>query len=235
MKVKESIVYASLLLWSLSSKINNSLETNLCREWWVEKAPIPRCVCGCWTGADSSSSSSTSGDTTEVGETDSHDVLNETPSLWYHEKDSPKHVRWTFRAKKSRGCCVAVDTETISEENTRRVAQAAPDALWVSGLPGWGWQPGSSSFQSASVDAAPAPSGQNPTRGCPGKQGADTHTETWTHTHESLPDQERWRRYCAVFRSQPVKQRRRSPEERNQLTTNARSTSAGSCHRNRWL
>lgn len=34
-------------------------------------------------------------------------------------------------------------------------------------LPGWGWQLGSSFFQSAFVDAAPAPSGQSLNLGCP--------------------------------------------------------------------
>lgn len=37
-------------------------------------------------------------------------------------------------------------------------------------IPGWGWQPDSFFFQSASGDAAPAPSGQNLTPGCPARQ-----------------------------------------------------------------
>lgn len=119
-------------------------------------------------------------------------------------------------------------------------------------LPGWGWQLGSSSFQSASVGAALAPSGQNLTPGCPTHR--NTHKETHTHwvlnMHKIPPKQHApisisfevlWGNKCNqsrcynVWDSQLAGRRTRSPAEQNRLIITVPSTSAGSCHRSRWL
>lgn len=115
-------------------------------------------------------------------------------------------------------------------------------------LPGWGWQLGSSFFQSAFVDAAPAPSGQSLNLGCPmwrkqrhtlslnlkkihhGEKSAcsylcNMYRLFWRNTESVIS-------HCAtMFYSQLAGQRRRSPAEQNTLIITAQSMSVGSCHR----
>lgn len=160
---------------------------------------------------------------------------------------------WTFSHKGKHFFSIHTGTQLLLLKKKKNQSRWGVFVLCMSEyLPGWGWQLGSSFFQSAFVDAAPAPSGQSLNLGCPmwrkqrhtlslnlkkihhGEKSAcsylcNMYRLFWRNTESVMS-------HCAtMFYSQLAGQKRRSPAEQNTPIITALSTSVGSCHRSQWL